>query len=309
MKKCVIIYNEKSGKVKSDNIINNFHRIVEEYGYKLDVYITERVGHGTEIIKELPNDIDLVIAAGGDGTLSEVIKGNIERKHKLLMSILPMGTTNDVGSMYGFSKNYEKALESILNGVEKNIDIVMMNNTPFIYVAAFGNFINVTFDTPKKLKETFGRFGYILHGFSNITEKIQKHHIKYKIDGEEKEGEYSFIFITNGNHIAGVNEVYKDIKLDDNKFEVVLCDITNKAELLMALMHIYIYGVEKMNGCKVYSTSNMEIEFDDVPAFSWGLDGEEYKPDTNKFKFTINKDINLLLPTDNIDKLFVNKEK
>ena len=309
MKKCVIIYNEKSGKVKSDSIISDFHRIVEEYGYSLDVYITERVGHGTEIIKELPDDIDLVIAAGGDGTLSEVIKGNIERKHKLLMSILPMGTTNDVGSMYGFSKNYEKALESILNGVEKNIDIVMMNDIPFIYVAAFGSFINVTFDTPKKLKETFGRFGYILHGFSNITEKIQKHHIKYKVDGLKKEGDYSFIFITNGNHIAGVNEVYKDIKLDDNKFEIVLCSITNKAELIMALMHIYIYGVEEMKGCEVYSTSEFEIEFDDVPKYSWGLDGEEYKPDSKTFKFTINKDINLLLPTDNIDKLFVNKEK
>lgn len=309
MKKCVIIYNEKSGKVKSNDMKEKFHKIIEEYGYELDVKVTERIGHGTEIIKELPNDIDLVIAAGGDGTLSEVIKGNMERKHKLLMSILPIGTTNDVGSMYGFSKNYEKALISILNGVKKNIDIVLINDTPFIYVAAFGNFINVTFDTPKKLKEIFGKFGYILHGFSSITEKIQKHHIKCKIDGVEKEGDYSFIFVTNGNHIAGINEVYKDIKLDDNKFEVALCNITNKAELLKAALHIYTNGLEEMNGCEVFSASEMELEFDEIPEFSWGLDGEEFKPNTNKFKFTISKCIDLLLPTDNIDKLFVNNEK
>ncbi len=144
MKKCVIIYNKKSGKVKPSTLINSFYNIVEDYGYKLEVITTNRKGHATTIMEELPNDIDLVIAAGGDGTFNEAIRGNIKRKKKLLMAHLPLGTTNDVGTMYGFSKNYNIDLELILTGVKKNIDVIMLNGDPFVYVAAFGNFINVT---------------------------------------------------------------------------------------------------------------------------------------------------------------------
>ena len=307
MKKCVIIYNKKSGKVKPSTLINNFYNIVEDYGYELEVITTNRKGHATTIMEELPNDIDLVIAAGGDGTFNEAIRGNIKRKKKLLMAHLPLGTTNDVGTMYGFSKNYNIDLELILTGVKKNIDVIMLNGDPFVYVAAFGNFINVTFDTPKKWKERFGRLAYLLFGFTEIKERIHMNHIKYTIDGVEKEGKFSYIFITNSNRIGGVDNIYPDIKLDDNKFEVLLCNIKNKAEIIRSLYLMRNKGIENVPGCEYYCTSNLKIEFDEIPKFSWGLDGEEYKSETNIFEFSVNKEINILLPEYNIDKLFIEK--
>lgn len=307
MKKCVIIYNKKSGKVKPGTLINSFYNIIENYGYELEVITTKRKGHATTIMEELPNDIDLVIAAGGDGTFNEAIRGNINRKKKLLMAHLPLGTTNDVGTMYGFSKDYKVDLELILTGVKKNIDVIMLNGDPFVYVAAFGNFINVTFDTPKKWKERFGRLAYLLFGFTEIKERIHMHHIKYTVDGKEKEGKFSYIFITNSNRIGGVDDIYPDIKLDDNKFEVLLCTVKNKTEIIRSLYLMRNKGLEKVPGCEYYCTSNFKIEFDKVPEFSWGLDGEEYKSTTNKYEFSVNKDINILLPEYNIDKLFVEK--
>lgn len=307
MKKCVIIYNKKSGKVKPSTLINSFYNIIENYGYELEVITTKKKGHATTIMEELPNNIDLVIAAGGDGTFNEAIRGNIKRKKKLLMAHLPLGTTNDVGTMYGFSKDYKVDLELILTGIKKNIDVIMLNGDPFVYVAAFGNFINVTFDTPKKWKERFGRLAYLLFGFTEIKEKIHMHHIKYTVDGMEKEGKFSYIFITNSNRIGGVDDIYPDIKLDDNKFEVLLCTVKNKTEIIRSLYLMRNKGLENVPGCEYYCTSNFKIEFDDVPEFSWGLDGEEYKSVTNKFEFSVNKDINILLPEYNIDKLFVEK--
>ena len=307
MKKCVIIYNEKSGKVKSSELIDYFYNITRENGYDLEVICTKRKGHATSIIKELPDDVDLVISAGGDGTFNECIKGNLERKNKLVMGNLPLGTTNDVGNMYGLGHDYKQNLISILNGVKKNIDIILINGHPFIYVAAFGNFINVTYDTPKKLKEKFGRLAYVLFGITEFNEKIRMNHIKYTIDGKTHEGEYSYIFITNSNRIGGVNDIYHDIKLDDNKFEVLLCNIKNKAEIIRSLYLMRNKGIENVPGCEYYCTSSLKIEFDKAPDFSWGLDGEEYKTKSKTFDFTVNKDINILLPEYNIDKLFVEK--
>ena len=308
MKKCVIIYNKKSGKIKSSELINNFYSIIEEYGYKLEIITTKRKGHATTIMKELPNDIDLVISAGGDGTFNEAIKGNMEREKKLLMANLPLGTTNDVGSMYGLRSDYKENLKLILNGIKKKIDIILINENPFIYVAAYGNFINITYDTPKRWKEKFGRLAYILFGITEFNEKIRRNHIKYTVDNKIHEGNYSFIFITNSNRIGGVDDIYPDIKLDDNKFEVLLCSIKNKANLIKTLRHIKLHGVENIPGCEYYCTSNFEIEFDEVPNFSWGLDGEEFKSKTKKFSFSVSKEIDILLPQENIDKLFVKED-
>ena len=306
MKRCVMIYNKKSGKVKSEDLVDYFYETVNKHGYNLEIMITKKKNDGENIMESLPDNTDLVIAAGGDGTFNEVIKGNIKRKKKLLMAQLPLGTTNDVATMYGFSKDYKKDLELIFTGVKKNIDIIMINGNPFVYVAAFGNFINVTFDTPKKLKEKFGRLGYILYGLTELKERIRINHIKYTVDGETKEGDFSFMFITNSTRIGGVDDIYPDIKLDDNKFEVLLCKIKRKSDVLKALHHIKNHGVENYPNCEYYCTSNFEIEFDKKPDHSWGLDGEEFKSKTNKFVFSVNKDINILLPEDNIDKLFIN---
>ena len=279
MKKVVIVYNPKSGKVKSKYVIEDFYLMAEKYNLDLQVITTKRRLDAINIVKNLPDDISLVIAAGGD-----------------------------VGTMYGFSKNYLVDLEWILTGEKKNIDIILINNTPFIYCGAFGNFVNISYDTPKKLKETFGRIGYILFGMTEINEKIRMNHIKYKVNGEAHEGDYSFIFITNSTRIGGVDNIYKDVKLDDNKFEVLFCKIKSKPLLVKALYHIRLFGVNNIDGCEYYKTDSLDIEFSEVPKFSWCIDGEEYKPDTNKFEFRINKDINLLMPTNNINKLFVDKE-
>lgn len=308
MKKCVIIYNKKSGKVKPKELINTFYDVIENNGYELEVITTKKSKHAVEIMKSLDDDVDLVISAGGDGTFDEVITGNLKREKKLLVAQLPLGTTNDVGTMYGLTKNYKKDLEKILTGVKKNIDVIMINNEPFVYVAAFGNFINITFDTPKKWKEIFGRLAYILFGFTEIKEKLRMNHIKYKVNGKSKEGDFSFIFITNSSRVGGIDDVFPDTKLDDNKFEVLLCNIHKKADILKSLLYVKNNGVYNVPGCEYYCTDKLELEFDHVPKYSWGLDGEEYKEDTNKFVFTVNKDINVLIPEKNVDKLFVNRD-
>ena len=304
MKKCTIIYNRKSGKIKPKQLIGTFYDVVESFGYELNVITTKRQGYATEIVKDLPDNTDLVIVAGGDGTFDEAINGNMMRKNKLLLAQLPLGTTNDIGTMFGLTQNYKRDLEIILNGIKKNIDIIMINGRPFVYVAAFGNYINISFDTPKKWKEIFGRLAYILFGFTGIKDKIRMYKVKYKVNGIVKEGEFSFIFVTNTSRVGGVEVEYPDMKLDDNRFEVLLCNLKTKPEILKALVHAKNYGVENVPGCEYYSTSDFEIKFDHIPKHSWGLDGEEYKSKTNKYVFSIDKSTEILIPHKNAEKLF-----
>lgn len=306
MKKCVVIYNPNSGKLSNRNSIKKLYKLFENYGYETEILYTEYAGHAKELTKKLKN-VDLLLCAGGDGTLNEVISGNIERKKPLLLGHIPLGSVNDVAHMYGMTNNTEKNIVMLLNGVEKNIDVCLINGRPFVYVACLGALVNVSYATPRKLKEKYGRLAYILYGIKQLKQNLQFFNIKYTVDGKTYEKRYSFIFITNSNRVSGVNNIYDDVKLDDNKFEVLLCDINSKWHIFKALYHLKRKDVDKVKMFDYIKTDNIKIEFDKVPP-SWCIDGDEMTHNSSVFEIKINKDNNMLLPTKNIEKLFENNK-
>ena len=250
------------------------------------------------------NNVDLVIVAGGDGTLNEAISGNIKRDKPLLLSHLPVGTVTDVGKLYGFTKNTLKDLNLMMDGEIKNIDVGLINKIPFLYVSCFGNYTNISYETPRKLKKMFGRFGYFLFAIKSIGKKIKRYHIKYEIDNKEYEGDFSFIFITNSSRVAGLNNIYDDVKLDDNKFEIALCDVKSKRNLIKTFYAIRTCDIKDIPNIKYFQTDNIKLVFDKIPTSSWCVDGEELIHEDNCFTFNIDKRCYMLLPKKNISKLF-----
>ena len=304
MKKCVIIMNPESGKAKKLTGYKDFYDILRKYGYETEIMLTKRKKDATDIMKSLPDDIDLVISGGGDGTLNEVVTGNIERKNKLIIANLPMGSTNDVANMYGYTKNTMKNLEILLNGKPKKIDVCSLNDTPFIYVACLGDYIDLAYNTPRELKKKYGKIAYVMYGLKQLRNRIHSYNVKYKVDGKEYEGKYSFFFITNSSRIAGVNDIYYDVKLDDNKFEVALATANNKKDLLKMFVLINTRDVKDIPGVTYYKTDNFEIEFLDPPKTSWCIDGEEFKTATTKFEFKVDKCMKMMTPKENLEYLF-----
>lgn len=303
MKKCIIIYNPVSGREKNKEFVEDFYIILKKYGYDLELIYTKGKGSATKIMKEIKKP-DLVICAGGDGTLSEVVKGNLEREERALIAHLPLGTTNDVGSMYGYKKDYVENLEMILNGVRKKVDVGILNNHPFVYSASFGNITNVSYTTSKDLKNKFGHFAYIIEGIKEGMKKIKQYEIRYKINGKTYQGKYAFIFITNTNTLAGKKNIYSDVKLNDRLLEVIFIKAKHKFDLLKILYYIFNGNTKNIPNCEFYQASNLEIFFDNDDLLSWCIDGEELKVSSNKVKISINPDHSLLIPNINVEKLF-----
>ena len=148
MKKSVLICNPNSGKNNKDVLAHKCKNVLNEYGYSVDIMFTKYAGHAKKIIADLPETIDLVISLGGDGTFNEVVTGNLKRKKKLLLTHIPLGTTNDLGATFGMGKNPVNNLKMILEGTVKDLDICTINDEPFVYVAGLGKFTDVAYDTP-----------------------------------------------------------------------------------------------------------------------------------------------------------------
>ena len=307
MLKCVVIYNPNSGKLTNRNEIKRLYKLLENYGYDTQIIYTEYKGHAKELVKKM-DDVDLLLCAGGDGTLNEVISGNIERHKPILLGHLPLGSVNDVAHMYGMTNNTIKNTLMLLNGTRKNIDVCLINDNPFVYVACIGAWVDISYATPRKLKEKYGKLAYVIYGIKQLKQHLQFYKVKYTVNGETHEDEFSFIFITNSNRVGGVNNIYNDVKLDDNKFEVLLCNIKNKWDIIRAVHYLNRRELNNIPVFKYYKTDNIKFEFDEVPP-SWCIDGDELLHNDKKFEIKINKDNYMLLPTKNICKLFEQYDK
>ncbi|MBR2678354.1 MAG: diacylglycerol kinase family lipid kinase [Bacilli bacterium] len=304
MKKCVIIMNPESGKKKKIKNYKDFYDILRKYGYDTDIIFTKARGDARNIMQAIDKNTDLVISGGGDGTLNEIVSGNMLREKKLTVAPLPMGSTNDVGNMYGLDKSVYSNLEKLLQGKARKVDICYIDETPFVYVACLGDYIDMAYATPRSLKKRYGKIAYIIYGLKRLKNRINQYDIKYTIDGKTHQGTYSFIFISNSSRIAGQPDVYYDVKLDDKMFEVAFANIKTKADMLKMIVQVSTMDVKDIPKVKYYRTDNLEIEFLNSPKTSWCIDGEEYKSTSMKFKFTVEQSMKMLVPKEDVGHLF-----
>ena len=307
MKKCIIICNPNSGKGSKKNLIKSFIDILEKKDYKAKVMYTKYSGNAKEIVRHLPNDIDLVISLGGDGTFNEVVSGNTERSEKLLLSHIPLGTANDLGAMFGMVKDPIKNLHMILNGKVKNIDICKINDTPFVYVAALGKFVDIAYDTKRETKKKLGYLAYIINAIKSFNQKTKVFEIEYTVNGETYRGLYSLVLICNATRMGGIN-VFNNVKMDDNRFEVLMTNITSKKDILKSLYFLKTSDITKVPGFYFYKTDNIKIRLKERPKKNWCIDGEKLSQNNLNYEVTILRDTKMLLPKNELDKIFINND-
>lgn len=308
LKKCLVVYNPNSGKYNKKETLPNIKKILEEYNYEVDIKETGSKGDATSIVAKYPS-CDLLISIGGDGTFNEVMTGNFKRKERLTLCHLPSGTTNDIGAMWGYGKNLISNLKLALDGEVKRIDVCTINNRPFVYTAGFGKFMNIPYETPRELKKRLGHLAYIKEGAKDFFRKVKSYDVTYEIDGEEYRGLFSFAIITNANRVAGINNFYKDIKLNDNKFEVLLCNITRLHDLVKALYFFTKYDASKIPGFYFYKTDNLTIKFNTPLKKALCIDGESLPDLSGKYEIKIDHDVHVLMPSKNINTLFIDDKK
>ncbi len=304
MKKSVLICNPNSGKNNKDVLAHKCKNVLNEYGYSVDIMFTKYAGHAKKIIADLPETIDLVISLGGDGTFNEVVTGNLKRKKKLLLTHIPLGTTNDLGATFGMGKNPVNNLKMILEGTVKDLDICTINDEPFVYVAGLGKFTDVAYDTPRKLKKNFGYLAYMINAIKSFNQKTHLFEMSYTANGETYTGLYSFVLICNASRMGGL-EILQDVKMNDGKFEVLLSNITTKKDIIRSLYLLKTSDITKVPGFYFFRTDNLKIKLKEPPKKRFCIDGEMLKTRTTEYEIKIVKGIKMLLPNKELDKIFI----
>lgn len=219
----LVIMNPKAGKSHGKS---NLYRVVDlfkEKGYEVILQKTAYKGHAVELVQEYGGDSDIIVCCGGDGTLNEVVSGIMKKGLKQPLGYIPTGTTNDFATSLNLSYNIDKAVNTIVNGITRSLDIgYFMGTRYFNYIASFGAFTNSSYSTPQSTKNTIGHLAYILEGVKDIP-NIRPYHMRVEAGGVTYEDDYIFGAVTNSISIGGVVKLdINQVDLNDGIFEIIL---------------------------------------------------------------------------------------
>lgn len=280
-KKALFIFNPHSGKGLIKNHLLEIADILVKADYEVTVYPTQSRGDAEQKMREREKDYALVVCSGGDGTLDEIVTGMIQSGFKTPIGYIPSGSTNDFAKTLKIPSTMRKAAELIARGNVFSCDVGRFNRDVFVYIAAFGLFTEVSYETPQEMKNMLGHVAYFLEGVRQLT-NIKSYLIKVTYvseTGEEEVIEDDFIFgmVTNSHSVGGfksiAGNVFKGkIDLNDGLFEVTLIKVPrNPVELNSILASLAIADIDTQY---MYNFKSGKLTFESEEEVAWTLDGE-----------------------------------
>lgn len=272
MKNLLFIVNPSAGRKHIKSKLFEIVDLFVKAEYNVRVYPTQAKEDAIRIVSEEGWLYDLIVCAGGDGTLDEVVTGCMKCGCDTPIGYIPCGTTNDFARSLGIPKDPIRAAKRIVKYPPKPIDVGSFNGDYFIYVAAFGAFTDVTYTTPQGYKNYLGHAAYVLEGIKSVP-SLTSYHLKIEYDDNIIEDDFFIGMITNSLTVGGFpNPNSKIAEFDDGMYEALLVKYPTNPIDLQATVTAYLMG--EFNPEYMYQFKAKKIIIESPEAITWTLDGE-----------------------------------
>jgi len=290
-----VIFNPTAGKGKAEKQIPLIEKLLKNSGRSYKIFTTKSTGHSIDIIHSLPiSDDDITVAAGGDGTCNEVVNGLYTRRPRSatppLLGIIPLGRGNDFSSTPEIPEDVEKAVNIILTGKIKPLDIGMVKGGVFPDGRYFVNGVGIGFDTKvgfeaAKMGINSG-FTYTVGALITLAKFEKSPVIKLTFDEKEETLAAVIISIVNGRRMGGSFYMGPDALLDDGLLDICYVRHQEKRSHLLNIFNHYKKGTQKE--CEgVYTAKAVKFQLE---ALEGGMaahcDGETVCEDGKKLEIT-----------------------
>lgn len=232
MKRARIIYNPSAGREVFKKELPVVLERFEKAGYETSAHATTGEGDATEAAKiAVERKYDMIVVAGGDGTINEVVHGIAEQDYRPKLGIIPAGTTNDFARALMIPREIHKAVDIILEEHIQALDIGKVNEHYFINIAGGGDLTELTYDVPIKLKAAIGQLAYYVKGIEMLP-SLRPASVKIEYDDKVFEGDIMLFLVANTNSVGGFEKLAPDALIDDGYFDLLILKKTNLAEFL-----------------------------------------------------------------------------
>ena len=290
----LFIYNPYAGKAQIKGYLSDIIDMFVKAGYEVVVHPTQENGDGIRTARDSKKECKVIVCSGGDGTLDEVVTGMMQQGEKVPIGYIPAGSTNDFGNSLKIPKNMIKAAELIVRGNKKSFDIGSFNDDTFVYIAAFGIFTDVSYETKQSAKNVLGHIAYLLEGVKRLS-SLKCFFMRITCEGEVIEDEFIFGMVTNSLSVGGFKSITgKNVTLDDGLFEVTMIKKPKNPIELNSIVAALM--IEEMDTKYMYTFKAKELTIESQMQVAWTLDGE-YGGEHSKVEIrNINKAIEIFTP-------------
>lgn len=302
MKRLLFVYNPRAGKELLKPKLSDVIDIFVKAGYEVVVYPTQKYRDAYEkVISYESGQYDLIVCSGGDGTIDEVVTGMMKREDRDPIGYIPTGTINDFANSLHIPKKILEAADTAVNGKAFACDVGKLDESMFVYVAAFGLFTDVSYETDQHAKNLLGHLAYILEGSKRLL-KIPSYKMKVTYDGNVIEDEFVIGMVTNSKSVGGVrNMIGNRGVFDDGLFEVTLIKTPKNPLDLSDILASFL--IEQLDSKHVYTFSAKEIVFECEEEISWTLDGEFGGKHQRAEIVNLQKQVEIMVPEEYIEEL------
>ena len=278
MDKLLIIVNARSGRATFKSHLLDLADQLVGQGCRVEVHTTTGPGDARDFVARYGAEFRRIISCGGDGTVNDVLNGlmQLDADRRPELAIIPTGTTNDYAYSLGIPSGLPGAITTAVDGRAFPVDVGRFGERYFAYVAAFGLFTRVTYETPQAQKNLLGRAAYLLEGAKTLL-PIKKVHTRVRWGNEVLEDDFILGLFTNSVSVGGLRTAFHEAKLDDGQLEITL---VREPKTFTDLQHIIniLLGLESANEstanflCAITTSEPVTVETDEPVA--WTLDGE-----------------------------------
>jgi len=191
-------------------------------GYRIEVRVTWEKGDAQRFASEA-GEMDLLIAAGGDGTLNEVIHGlmDLRKEARPVFGVVPLGTANDFATGSGIPRDAETALALCLEGEAVPIDVGKANEHWFLNAASAGFGAQITATTSPELKRLLGPTAYTVMA-AILGMNFHNYHGTLVLPNREITDSGPVAIVGNGRQTGGSFQVTPRARIDDGLLDVLV---------------------------------------------------------------------------------------
>lgn len=274
MKHLLFIINPNAGKSAIRNDLFDIIQIFQSGGYEVVTYFTTGPDDAERKVIADGGAYDLIVCAGGDGTLNNTIRGYMSMgEKKTPIGYIPVGTTNDFAKSLNISFKPVEAAQQIMRGEDTGIDVGSFAEKNFIYIAAFGVFTDISYSTKQSLKKAIGHSAYIVEAVRNFM-NYKPFTMRATFDDKVISGDYIYGMVTNSLSVAGFKiRGTKHVVFDDGKFDCMFIRMpTTVEEMQKAITGMLTNNITDDDIFFRTKAAHVKIESEQV--IPWTIDGE-----------------------------------
>lgn len=272
MDKTCIILNPAAGKARDlEDVVARLSRVPNG-----EIRISSKPGSAARFASAaLRKGFDLVVAAGGDGTLNEVVNGIGENLGDARLGLIPLGTGNDFARTIGVPDDIEAAIDLIVIGETREVDLVRVTSDEvryFVNVSAGGFSGLVNEKLTPEMKKTWGPLAY-LRGAAAALSELRAYRTTLALDNSESLTlDLYNVVVANGRYVAGGTLIAPEASIDDGLLDIVLIPQRSAPELALLAAQVAL-GTHLASEAIVFRRA-AQLTVNSKPGMWFNVDGE-----------------------------------